>query len=255
MTRVVICGSCGRMGAEVVRLLSEQKDVEIVGGVEAFGHPLAGTPLGKGMVVFDLATFLDQADVVVDFSTPDATCAYAELCAATGKPLITGVTGLSEDQTSVLRACAARIPLVHAPNFSVGVACLRRLVSEAARLLGPDFDVEIVETHHRRKRDAPSGTAKLLVKAVEDARKGSNVVCGRKGQTGQKPLSEIGVSSVRTGDVVGEHTVVFGGTGERVELRHKAESRAAFAAGVLAAVRFIPGRKPGLYSIDDVLAG
>jgi len=255
MIRVVVCGAGGRMGMEVARVLAEQSDIELVGGVERVDHPAVGTALGKGTIVSDLAQVLDKADVVVDFTVPAVTCAHAELCAQAGKPFLSGVTGLTEDQTAILKACSHGIPLLHAPNFSVGVAVLRRLVEQAAKALTRGFDVEIVEVHHRRKKDAPSGTAKLLFETVRQARAESSACYSRAGQNGQKPECQVGVSSVRTGDVVGEHTVIFGGPGERVELAHKAESRLAFASGVLAAVRFIKGRKPGLYSLDSILAG
>jgi len=241
------------MGSEVARLVAEQPDIELAAGVERADHPYCGTALGKGTVVSDLAQVLDNADVVVDFSSQAATCAHAELCAQGGKPFITGVTGLSEDQTAILKACSHVVPVLHAPNFSVGVAVLRRLVEQAAKALTRGFDVEIVEVHHRRKKDAPSGTAKLLFETVRQARAESSACYGRADRNGQKPDCEVGLSSVRTGDVVGEHTVIFGGPGERVELAHKAESRLAFASGVLAAVRFLKGRKPGFYSLDDVL--
>ncbi len=242
------------MGAEFARLLAAQTDIELAAGVERADHQSCGTALGTGTVVSDLGQVLDRADVVVDFSSPASACAHAELCAQSGKPLVTGVTGLSEDQTAILKACGHVVPVLHAPNFSVGVAVLRRLVGQAAKALA-DFDVEIIEVHHRRKKDAPSGTAKLLLAAVRDSQPAATPAFGREGQVGPKPYGQVGVSSVRTGDVVGEHTVVFGGPGERLELAHKAESRAAFAAGALAAVRFIKGKKPGFYSIDDVLAG
>jgi 4-hydroxy-tetrahydrodipicolinate reductase len=241
------------MGSEVCRMLAGQEDMELAGGVEAVGHPLVGTPLGTGMLAGDIAGVIDKVDAVADFSVAEAVVEHARACARHGKALVTGVTGLTEAQTAVLTQCAHRIPLVNAPNFSVGIAALRKLATEAAVLLGADYDVEVIEVHHRRKADAPSGTAKLLVKAVSEGRKCTAVKYGRQGAVGAKPDGEVGVSSVRTGDVVGEHTVVFGGPGERIELCHKAESRAAFAAGVISAIRFAHGLEPGLYSLADVL--
>jgi 4-hydroxy-tetrahydrodipicolinate reductase len=243
------------MGGEVARLLAGQQEIDLVAGVEAPGHPMVGAGLGSGKVGTSLAPVFAGAHVVIDFSVPEAVAANAQMAAAAGKAYVTGVTGLSDEQTAALRAAAELVPVVHAPNFSMGVSVLSRLVADAARLLGPEYDIEIVEVHHRRKRDAPSGTARQLVDIIKSARAGSTVVSGREGQVGHKPAGEIGVSSVRTGEVVGEHTVIFGGPGESVELKHKAESRAAFAAGVLAAIRFVRGREPGLYSMSDVLAG
>jgi 4-hydroxy-tetrahydrodipicolinate reductase len=254
MTRVLVAGCAGRMGSEVCRLISEQADMELVGGIEANGHKAVGTKLGTGTVGTDLSMMIANADVVADFSTAEATVANCRLAAASDKAFISGVTGLSATQMEELHDCARQIPVVHAPNFSVGVSVLCKLVAEAANRLGPDYDVEVIETHHRMKKDAPSGTAARLVDILKASTGRAKVAHGRQGAVGEKPKDEIGVSSIRTGSVVGEHTVVFGCAGERLELTHKAESRAAFATGVVAAIRFLAGRQPGLYSIEDVLA-
>jgi len=252
--KVIVVGCAGRMGSEVCRLVAEQADMELVGGVEAKGHPSVGTKLGSGVVGADLSAMIADATIVVDFSTPEAMVAHCRLAALTGKGFITGVTGLSAIQTSALEDCGQQIPIVHAHNFSVGVSVLCTLVAEAAIRLGPDYDVEVIETHHRMKKDAPSGTATRLIDTLTTGARRASIVHGRQGAVGEKPKYEIGVSSIRTGSVVGEHTVVFGCAGERLELTHKAESRAAFATGVVAAVRFLKGRAPGFYTIEDVLA-
>jgi len=238
--RVIVVGCGGRMGSEVCRLLEAQPDLTLAGGVEASGHKLIGAVLGSGTVSDQFARAVGQADCVVDFSTAQAVAANAELAAEAGKPYVTGVTGLSEDANDALRRCAARIPLVCAPNFSVGISVLARLVTDAARLLGPGFDVQIVETHHRQKKDAPSGTALRLRDAVNLPASAPRVEPGA-------------ILSVRVGDVVGDHAVIFGGPGERLELTHRATSRLAFASGVLAAVRFVRDRGPGFYTVEDVL--
>jgi 4-hydroxy-tetrahydrodipicolinate reductase len=254
MTRVVVAGAAGRMGSEVCRLLPTSEGIELVGGVEIPGHPLLGTRLGTGSMNQDLGSLITAADVVVDFSTPAAMIANLRTAASLGKPFVSGVTGLDQAQVRDLEDCSRRSPVVHAPNFSVGVNVLCQLAAEAAKRLGPDYDVEVIETHHRQKRDAPSGTAMRLVDVIRLNTRRNRLSYGRKGVPGAKPEDEIGISSVRTGDVVGDHTVVFGGPGERIELTHRATSRGAFASGVLAAVRFVLGRSPGLYSLDDVLA-
>lgn len=252
--KVVVAGCAGRMGGEVCRLIAEQPDMVLVGGIEAKGHPAVGTKLGTGVIGSDLSETIADATVVVDFSNPEATVAGCRLAALAGKGFVSGVTGLSVVQKEALEDCGRQIPVVYAPNFSVGVSVLCTLVAEAARRLGPDYDVEVIETHHRMKKDAPSGTAGRLVDLLRAGAGRARVVHGRQGVVGEKPKYEIGVSSVRTGGVVGEHTVIFGCAGERLELTHKAESRAAFATGVVAAVRFVKGRVPGFYSIEDVLA-
>jgi|WetSurMetagenome_2_1015567.scaffolds.fasta_scaffold71835_1 4-hydroxy-tetrahydrodipicolinate reductase len=242
------------MGSEVCRMVVEQSDMELVGGVEAKGHPSVGTKLGSGVVGVDMSAVIAGATTVVDFSTAETMVSHCRLAALAGKGYITGVTGLSVSQTNVLEDCGKQIPVVYASNFSVGVSVLCTLVAEAASRLGPDYDVEVIETHHRMKKDAPSGTAARLVDILTAGAGRAKVVHGRQGVVGEKPKYEIGVSSIRTGGVVGEHTVVFGSAGERIELTHKAESRAALATGVIAAVRFLKGRAPGFYSIEDVLA-
>lgn len=245
MIKVVVVGACGRMGGEVARLITEQKDMKLIAGVEAVGHPLIGTPIGSGFVVADLSRFLwptadspqPTADVVVDFSIPDVVIENVQRCVQAGKGYITGITGLNENQMQELKNASEKIPVVYAPNFSVGVFVLARLVVEAAALLQEDYDVHIIETHHKRKKDAPSGTAKMLLEKI-------------KAKIGER---KIEISSIRTGDVVGEHKVIFGGPGERLELTHKAESRVAFAAGVITAIRFVQNRSPGFYSIAEIL--
>ncbi len=242
------------MGSEVCRLIAEQDDMQMVGGIEAKGHPSVGTRLGTGTAGSDLSAVIANADAIVDFSTAEATVAGCRLAALAGKGFISGVTGLSATQRNALQDCGKQIPVVHAPNFSVGVSVLCTLLAEAANRLGPDYDVEVIEAHHRLKKDAPSGTAARLVDILSASTGRAKVVHGRQGKVGEKPKYEIGVSSIRTGGVVGEHTVVFGCAGERLELTHRADSRAAFATGVVAAVRFLRGRAPGFYSIENVLA-
>ncbi|MEO0077437.1 MAG: 4-hydroxy-tetrahydrodipicolinate reductase [candidate division WOR-3 bacterium] len=239
--RVVVVGCGGRMGREVCRLIETQPDMVLAGGVEESGHRLVGSALGLGTVTDELADCVAQADCVVDFSTAQVAAANCATTARAKKPYVTGVTGLSDEARSVLARCAALIPLVYASNFSLGASVLARLVTEATRLLGPGFDVGIVDTHHRAKKDAPSGTALRLLEAVEQA-----------GPQKEKGRGQI--VSLRVGDVVGDHTVVFGGPGERLELTHRATSRLAFASGVLAAVRFVVERRPGFYTMEDVLS-
>ncbi|MFO7638799.1 MAG: 4-hydroxy-tetrahydrodipicolinate reductase [bacterium] len=251
--RVGIVGVLGRMGSAVGRALGGAEDIRLIGGVERTGHPGLGRPCGDGEVVAGLAELLGGVDVVVDFALGDGLAERVRACAGSGRGYVCGVTGLDEPTWQELQDAARTIPVVHAPNFSVGVNLLLRLAGEARRRLGPEYDVEVIETHHRQKRDAPSGTAARLVEVILDAARVSRVRNGRCGLVGAKEQGEVGIHSVRTGDVVGDHTVVFGGPGERIELTHRATGREAFARGAVLAVRFCVGRAPGFYGMADVL--
>jgi 4-hydroxy-tetrahydrodipicolinate reductase len=285
MIKVIVCGACGRMGSAVTDLIAVQSDMVLAGGVEAFGHANVGMPLGKGMIVADLKTVIGLADVIVDFSLPIGSLENLRIAAAhsSGAPVseipaagnlqsairnsqqskiqnpkskiccVLGTTGFNAPEQEEIKILSRSVPLVMAPNFSVGVNVLYRLTEETAKLLGADYDIEIVEFHHRRKKDAPSGTARQLARVAMQTSGRSRLVHGREGQVGEKPKDEIGVTSVRSGDIVGEHYVIFGTEGERVELVHKASSRLALAQGVLRAIRFIVGKPVGVYSMADVL--
>jgi 4-hydroxy-tetrahydrodipicolinate reductase len=227
------------------------------------GQAIAAAAEGAGAVIVagldqgdDLTNDIAACDVVVDFSHPSATDAVGRACLSKSKPLVIGTTGHSNEDRALLEAISKSVPVVLSPNFSVGVNALFWLTREAARMLGEDFDLEIVETHHRLKKDAPSGTAKKLAEILCEGRKldyAANVRHGREGLIGERPAKEIGVHSIRAGDVVGDHTVILAGPGERLELTHKAASRETFAAGALRAARWIVGKPPRLYSMEDVL--
>lgn len=245
------------MGATLVRLLAAAPGLELVGGTARVGSAVLGQRLGAGRVVDSLERALTEgrAEVVVDFTGPAASLLHAQTCAVKGVPLVIGSTGFDAVQRAELAQVAQRIPLVVAPNMSVGVNLVFQTAAHLARVLGAGFDVEIVETHHRMKKDAPSGTALKLAEEVARAtgRSEANYCLAREGQTGVRPSAEIGIQSLRGGDVVGEHTVLFFGEGERVELTHRATSRDPFAAGALRAAAWLIGRAPGLYDMQDVL--
>jgi len=264
MIRVVVCGACGRMGRRLVSLISESDDMEISGATERPGHEAIGRDVGVAIGIGELGVKLspdlteaaEGGDVIVDFTSPEATLAASEVAGKLGKAMVVGTTGLSADQMAHFRDNVRGISCVYAPNFSVGVNLLFRLVAEAAKVLGEGYDIEIIESHHRFKKDAPSGTAMRLAEIAAEAlgRDLERVgVYGRKGMTGERNPLEIGIHSVRGGDIVGEHTVVFAAPGERVELVHRASSRDTFAAGALRAVRFVADAPPGLYDMGDVL--
>ena len=265
MVRIAVCGSAGRMGRRVIALAHEDTEVNIAGAVEKPGNPAIGCDAGEiaGVgrlsvpVVDDLADAIKGADVAIAFiNDPEATVEQVAICRASAKPLVLGTTGLSSEQEQAFKDAARGIAVVKTSNFSVGVTVLLRLVEEAARLLGPRFNCEIVEAHHTQKCDAPSGTAISLAKAVAktwnwDFEK--SVRHGRAGITGERPIHEIGMHSLRAGDIVGQHDVLFGGVGESVELRHRAQSRDTFAMGALRAAKWVVGKPQGLYDMVDVL--
>jgi 4-hydroxy-tetrahydrodipicolinate reductase len=227
------------------------------------GEAIAAVAKAAGAVIAagldqgdDLTKEIGACDVVIDFSHPTATAEICRVCLGAGKPLVIGTTGHSNEERALLEKAAQSLPVVFSPNFSVGVNALFWLTRKAAEMLGPDFDLEIIEAHHRLKKDAPSGTAKKLAEILCEMRQldyAKNVEHGREGLVGERPAAEIGVHSIRGGDVVGDHTVTFAARGERLELTHKASSRETFAAGALRAAHWVVGRRPGLYSMQDVL--
>lgn len=257
MTKIVVTGLSGRMGSHIADLVRKTSGLELAGATEAPGSFAVGTTLPEGhQVVDDLSKCIERADVVIDFTSPEATLHHAAIAAKNGKALVVGTTGFSENQKSELRDLLAKIPSVWAPNMSIGVNVLLKVVSEAARYLGEDYDVEIIEAHHRHKKDAPSGTALALGETVAKAlgRDFSKVACyHRQGQTGERPPKQIGMQTIRGGDIVGDHTVMFAGTGERVEFSHFASSRENFARGAVLAAKWVHGKEPGIYGMNDVL--
>jgi len=262
--KIGVVGAAGRMGRMLVRQVGETAGCALAGaterpGSEALGQDagtLAGTGANGVLLTDDAAAMIAGVDAVIDFTAPDATVAHAELAAQAGAAMVVGTTGLDEARMAALRRAAIHVPVIVAPNMSAGVTLLTALVEQVARILDESFDIEIVEMHHRHKVDAPSGTALGLGRA---AAAGRNVALdavarmAREGHTGARPRGEIGFATLRGGDVVGDHTVVFAGEGERIELTHKASSRQVFAAGAVRAALWTKGRKPGLYSMRDVL--
>lgn len=265
MSRVIICGIAGRMCGRIANLVMDANDLELVGGVEAAGNPNVGRDIGEVIgvgalginLVDDLENVVEGADVVVAFTAPpDGTLEAARISGSAGKPMVVGTTGMAEEQLAAFKNALVNVPCVFAPNFSVGVTVLIKLVEEASRFLGGEYDVEVVETHHRFKTDAPSGTALALAEAAASGlgRNLSEVgVFGRSGDTGVRTREEIGIHALRAGDNVGEHSVTFGAIGETVKLSHRAHNRDTFGLGAIRAIRFATEIKPGLYDMQDVL--
>jgi len=264
MIKVVVTGAGGRMGGRLVSLIKESSDLQLVGAVERKGHSAVGEDAGEvagcgrlGITVSDdLTALADRAEVLIDFTAPEATLANLEVMAARRKAMVIGTTGLSPEQLAALRARSKQIPCVFAPNMSVGINVILKVLAQMARALGEDYDIEVLEAHHRLKKDAPSGTAiKLAQVLAEAAGKDLDAVAayGRKGVIGERKWGEIGMQVIRAGDIVGDHTVLFGGMGERIEITHRAQSRDTFARGALRAARWVVKQPPGLYDMQDVL--
>ncbi|WP_132031188.1 4-hydroxy-tetrahydrodipicolinate reductase [Aquabacter spiritensis] len=262
--RIVIAGAGGRMGRTLLRSVLEGEGFQLVGALEhsASTHlgedagVLAGLAPSGVTVQSDLGGALSGAEVVVDFSSPASSVRLAERLAAAGIGHVIGTTGFSSEDLSAIAAAARRTAIVKSGNMSLGVNVLAALTRKVAASLGDDFDIEIVEMHHARKVDAPSGTALLLGQAAAEGRNvelDARAVRVRDGHTGSRRAGDIGFASLRGGSVVGEHIVIFAGPSERIELVHKAEDRSIFANGALAAARWVKGREPGLYSMADVL--
>jgi 4-hydroxy-tetrahydrodipicolinate reductase len=249
MIKIILCGALGRMGRALADEIECEDDLELSGGVEAPGRN--GSMLGID-VTPSLEEVLPRGDVVVDFTNPRAALSHIGACAAAGKPVVVGTTGFSAEQLAEAHKAALDVPLLISPNMSAGVNLMFAVVEDVARAL-IDFDAEIIEIHHNRKKDSPSGTAARLAEAIERTRSGSTRVHGRSGILGPRAKEELGIHSLRGGDVVGEHTVIFAGEGERFEITHRAHSRRTFARGTIRAIRFIVGKPAGLYSMADVL--
>jgi len=241
MTKIIITGSKGRMGQALILCAKNFRELEVAGQIDKDD---------------DLGGVIDTGDVVVDFSAHSVTPGVAALCARHHKAMVIGTTGHTDTDKFEITKVVAGIPVVWASNFSTGVNTLFWLTRKAAEILGPNYDLEVLEMHHRLKRDAPSGTAKTLAEILADVRKlhlAEAARHGRVGIVGERMQSEIGVHSIRGGDVVGDHTVIFANIGERVELTHKASSRDTFANGALRAALWVVKQKPGLYTMQDVL--
>ncbi len=264
MTKIAIAGAGGRMGRALIEAGRESGTIELVAAIERAGSPALGADAGVlaggaalGVTVSeDLAAAAQSFDVLIDFTTPQATVEHLQVCRAAGRRMVIGTTGLDDGHKAALRDAAASSAIVFAPNMSVGVNLCFKLLDMAARVLGEEADVEIIEAHHRHKVDAPSGTALRMGEVVAAALGRDLAQCavyGREGHTGARERSTIGFETIRAGDIVGEHTVMFAAVGERVEITHKASSRMTFARGAIRAAQWVSGRPAGLYDMQDVL--
>ncbi len=261
MINAAINGAAGRMGRRLVALATESDEMTVVAALEAAGHALTGRDAGElagvGSIGVPIAAEWESAaDVLIDFSAPVAT--MARLAEAVDKctPVVIGTTGLSDEQKGTINQAAEKIPVLFAPNMSVGVNLLFKLVGQVAQALGDEYDIEITEAHHRFKKDAPSGTAMRLAEKIVAATGrdiAADLVHGRQGAVGERTKREIGMHAIRAGDIVGDHTVLYANLGERIEISHRAHTRDTFVRGALRAARFLTGKQPGMYGMADVL--
>ncbi len=264
MINVTVAGAAGRMGSRIAALCIEHPEIKLVGAFERKGHEKIGedigTITGKGHldipIVDDIRAVIDKTDVLIDFTSVGSTLHNLKVAVEAKKAMVIGTTGFGKEDLGEIKALAQNIPCVMAPNMSVGVNLLFKILADVAKVLGDDYDIEIIEAHHRMKKDAPSGTALKMAQVVAEAL-GRNLeevaIYARKGLIGQRSSKEIGIQSIRAGDIVGEHTVLFGGLGERIEITHRASSRDTFARGAVRAALWIYGKEPGLYDMLDVL--
>jgi len=263
-TQVIVTGAGGRMGGRIISLLKESSALMLTGAVERSDHPALGRDAGEVAgygrahvpVTDQIEKVIDNAQVIIDFSVPSATLDYLKIASEKKCAMVIGTTGFSYDQSAWISASAKKIPCVFSPNMSVGVNLLFRLIADLAKQTGAEYDLEIIEAHHRHKKDAPSGTALKLAQILAQAL-GLNLsevaVYTRHGMTGERKPNTIGIQSIRAGDIIGEHTVIFGGLGERLEIKHTAQNRDAFARGAIKAAQWVVHQKPGLYDMMDVL--
>jgi 4-hydroxy-tetrahydrodipicolinate reductase len=262
--RAIVIGAAGRMGGRILSAIHETADIRLGGAVERNDHPALGRDAGEtaGMgrwnvpLVGSLKEVVASGDVVIDFTNAEASLKNLKISAEEGKAAVIGSTGFSPQQVEEARELARRVPCVLSPNMSVGVNVMFKIVADLAAVLGDDYDIELIEAHHRMKKDAPSGTAMKLGQVLAEAVNrnfGEVGVFARKGLIGERTRKEIGMQTIRAGDIIGEHTVLFGGLGERLEVTHRAHNRDNFARGAVRAARWVVDRKPGLYDMQNVL--
>ena len=264
MVRTIIAGAAGRMGMRLVALTQETESLSLTGAIEMKGHPALGKDAGEisqigkvGILLSDnLHTCLAHSDVVIDFTGPASCLANLEQVVNTSKSMVIGTTGFSEKELTQLKALALNIPCVFSPNMSIGINVLVNTIGKIAKSLGETYNIEVIEAHHNKKKDAPSGTALKLAEALADGMEWDLQEVGvytRHGITGERKTREIGMQTIRAGDIVGDHTILFGGPGERIEITHRAHTRDTFARGALRAAQWVVQQPPGLYSMGNVL--
>jgi 4-hydroxy-tetrahydrodipicolinate reductase len=264
MVKAVVTGAGGRMGGKIISFISATEGINVIGAVETIGHPIIGRDMGQGLGLGDTGVFvsdklsdcLDQADVIIDFTNHEVSIENLKIASKKSCAIVIGSTGFTASEMGKIKELSNNTRCVQAPNMSVGVNVMLKLLEYCAGILKDDYDVEIVEAHHHLKKDAPSGTAMQMAKVISDKLSRNmeeDLVYARKGLIGERTKKEIGVQTIRAGDIVGDHTVIFGGVGERLEFIHRAHSRDNFAKGAIRAAFWIVNQKNGLYDMQDVL--
>jgi 4-hydroxy-tetrahydrodipicolinate reductase len=264
MVQIIITGAAGRMGMRLVALTPDTPGLQLSGAVEAKSHPALGRDAGEVahigkvgiLITDDLNPCLSQGDVVIDFTAPSSCLANLQQVVKSAKAMVIGTTGFSNQELEELHAFALKIPCVFSPNMSVGINVLLNTIGKIARSLGEQYNIEVIEAHHNKKKDAPSGTALKLAEALAEGMEWNLKEVGvyaRHGITGERKIREIGMQSIRAGDIIGDHTILLGGPGERIEITHRAHTRDTFALGALRAAEWVAQQPPGLYTMADVL--
>jgi len=267
MIKAIVIGACGRMGRLLISSIAREADMALVGAVEASNIPFIGKDAGEvagieslGVKITDgshLSELMRKADVAINFITPkESVLKHLRVAVENHKPMVIGTTGFSADEMDEIKGIASQIPCVMSPNMSIGVNVMLKVIKDMAKILGDDYDIEIIETHHHFKKDAPSGTAVRLAQVLADALDrdmGEVGIYGREGIVGERPEKEIGIHAVRAGDIVGDHIVLFGGIGERLEVIHRAQSREPYVKGALRAAKWVINAPNGLHDISEVL--
>ena len=264
MVKAVVTGAAGKMGGKIISLISTTEDINVVGAIEVARHPIIGRDIGQGLGLGNtgilacdkLSDCIDQADVVIDFTNHEASLDYLKIASERNRAIVIGSTGFTAGEMEKIRELAKNTRCVLTPNMSVGVNVMLKVLEYCAGILKDDYDVEIIEAHHHLKKDAPSGTAMQMAKVISE-KLGRNMeeslIYSRRGLIGERTKKEIGMQTIRAGDIVGDHTVIFGGVGERLEFIHRAHSRDNFAKWAIRAAQWIVNQKNGLYDMQDVL--
>jgi len=266
MINVIVGGACGRMGHMIINGITQAEDMQLVGAIEAANHPNLGQDAGEiagvgnlGVpVTSDLTAIINQCDVVIEFTSPEATLEHLRDVVGADKAMIIATTGYTDEQMKQIQELAPKARCVMSPNYSVGINLMLKVVQDVAQVLSDDYDIEVIEAHHNMKKDSPSGTALRIAEVIAEAidRNLAEVgVYGRQGMVGERPRQEIGIHAIRGGDIVGDHTVLFAGIGERLEITHRAQNRETFVQGALRAARWVVNAPKGLHDIGKVLFG